>query len=113
MPTNFTVYWDGDLLTENLDKTTVTKPVIGEKDGKAAITGNTTLLSMTGTTHGNGSKGVPGLTADVLGDWREEIIMRTSDNTAIRIYSTTTPTDYMIYTLMHDSACLLYTSRCV
>lgn len=104
MPTNFTVYWDGDLLTENLDKTNVTKPVVGEVDGKPAITGNTTLLSMTGTTHGNGSKGVPGLTADVLGDWREEIIMRTSDNTAIRIYSTTTPTDYMIYTLMHDSA---------
>lgn len=57
MPTNFTVYWDGDLLTENLDKTNVTKPVVGEVDGKPAITGNTTLLSMTGTTHGNGSKG--------------------------------------------------------
>ena len=44
----------------------------------------------------------PTLQADILGDWREEVVMPSEDSTELRIYSTTIPTDYRIYTLMHD-----------
>ena len=50
----------------------------------------------------NGTKATPGLSADILGDWREEVIWRESDNTALRIYVTTIPTTHRFYTLMHD-----------
>ena len=50
----------------------------------------------------NSAKSTPGLSADLFGDWREEVIWRTLDNKELRIYTTTCPTDYRIYTLMHD-----------
>jgi hypothetical protein len=40
--------------------------------------------------------------ADVFGDWREELIMRTQDSTALRFYLSTEPTSHKMYTLMHD-----------
>jgi hypothetical protein len=50
----------------------------------------------------NSTKSTPCLTADLFGDWREELVLRTSDNTALHIYTTTTPTTNRLYTLMHD-----------
>ena len=50
----------------------------------------------------NGSKSTPALTADIWGDWREELILRTRDNKELRIFTTTIPTEYRMYTLMHD-----------
>ena len=44
----------------------------------------------------------PRLSADILGDWREEVIWRESANDALRIYTTTIPTTHRFYTLMHD-----------
>jgi hypothetical protein len=63
-----------------------------------------TIKTLTGTLSNNGTKANPGLTADIFGDWREEIIVRTEDNDALRIYTTDIPTEYVIYTLMHDPA---------
>src|SRR5690606_1191057 len=39
---------------------------------------------------------------DLFGDWREEVIFRTSDNTALRIYMNTEESRRKMYTLMHD-----------
>jgi rhamnogalacturonan endolyase len=50
----------------------------------------------------NGTKANPGLSADLLGDWREEVIYRTKDSKELRIFSTTIPTDKRFYTLMHN-----------
>ncbi|KAB8188565.1 rhamnogalacturonan lyase, partial [Nonomuraea phyllanthi] len=50
----------------------------------------------------NGTKAVPSLSGDVLGDWREEVIWPTSDNRALRIYSTPVRTGIKIHTLLHD-----------
>jgi rhamnogalacturonan endolyase len=50
----------------------------------------------------NGTKSTPTLTADLYGDWREEVVWRETDNTALRIYTTTDLTARRIYTLMHD-----------
>src|SRR5262245_12631682 len=92
---NFGVWWDGDLLRELLDGTTISK-----WDWLAGNT--TTLLAPSGVSSNNGTKATPNLSADILGDWREEVIWRESSNDALRIYTTTIPTPYRFYTLMHD-----------
>ena len=60
------------------------------------------LLTAEGTRTNNGTKGNPSLVADVFGDWREEMLVRTADSSAIRIYLSTEVTDRKLYTLMHD-----------
>ena len=53
--------------------------------------------------HCNGTKRTPNLSADLFGDWREEIIFSdTEDPSKLRIYTTTIPTQNRLYTLMHD-----------
>ncbi len=43
------------------------------------------------------------LSADLLGDWREEVVWRSADDSALLVFSTTVPTAHRIPTLMHDS----------
>ncbi len=111
-PVNFTcnwnMYWDGDLLHElpdgqKIDATADETPT-AQAIYKYNWENNTleTLEVFEGTYTNNGTKNNPNLTADIFGDWREEMVSRNTDSTALRIYSTTIPTDYMIYTLMHD-----------
>lgn len=88
--TNFAVWWDGDLSRELEDGTSISKP------------GKGTLLTASGCSSNNSTKSTPVLSADLLGDWREEVIWRASDNSELRLYSTTAPTEYRLYTLMHD-----------
>lgn len=88
--TNFLVYWDGDESRELEDGTKVTKY------------GGGTLLSCSDCASNNGTKSTPTLTADLFGDWREEVVWRQADNRALRIYTTTDVTKRRIYTLMHD-----------
>lgn len=87
---NFAIWWDGDELRELLDGITITKY------------GGGTLLTASGCDSNNGTKKTPSLQADILGDWREEVVFRTSDNRYLRIYTTTDITSRRIYTLMHD-----------
>ncbi|MHB9056943.1 MAG: rhamnogalacturonan lyase, partial [Paludibacteraceae bacterium] len=93
---NMAVWWDGDLLREMQDGTGVTKtdPVLNLR---------TTLLDASADCSSNNStKATPCLDADILGDWREEVILRTTDNKNIRIYLTTYPTDYRLHTFLED-----------
>jgi rhamnogalacturonan endolyase len=92
---NFLVWWDGDLTRELLDKNHIDK-----WDWKNEKTVN--LLTANDCVSNNGTKGTPCLSADLFGDWREEVIWRTPDNKELRIYTTTIPTDFRCYTLMHD-----------
>ncbi|MEK7780038.1 MAG: rhamnogalacturonan lyase [Verrucomicrobiota bacterium] len=92
---NFAVWWDGDLLRELLN---------GNRISKWDWTNSSeeTIFEAEDCTSNNGSKSTPALSADILGDWREEVIWRTRDNRGLRIYTTTTPTEHRFYTLMHD-----------
>jgi len=107
-PVNFILYWDGDLLSEFFDgpdNLNVTDPPVVTKfvyDVETRDSELITLQTLTGTYSNNGTKANPGLIADIFGDWREEILVRTADNEALRIYTTDIPTDHVIYTLMHD-----------
>jgi rhamnogalacturonan endolyase len=53
-------------------------------------------------TSNNGTKSTPALSADLWGDWREEVIWRTRDNQELRIYTSTIPTPHRMVTLMQD-----------
>nr|WP_230205051.1 family 16 glycoside hydrolase [Parafrankia elaeagni] len=91
--TNFLLWWDGDPVRELLDGTTV---------ARYGTSGDTTLLSGSGVASNNGTKATPALSGDILGDWREEVVWRTSDSSALRIHSATAPTSTRIHTLVHD-----------
>jgi rhamnogalacturonan endolyase len=88
--TNHVVWWDGDLCRELLDSNNIRKYNGGY------------LLVANGCSSNNGTKSNPALQADLFGDWREEVIWRTSDNQSLRIYTTTDLTDYRLVTLMQD-----------
>ena len=92
---NFAVWWDADPLRELLDSNW-----IGKWDWKAGAI--VRLLTATGASANNGTKATPALAADILGDWREEVIWRAEDNESLRIYTTTIPAANRLYTLMHD-----------
>jgi rhamnogalacturonan endolyase len=44
----------------------------------------------------------PNLAADLLGDWREELLVPGPDGKSMRLYTTTLPTAHRLTTLMHD-----------
>ena len=94
---NFGVWWDGDPLREILNGTRITKWDWIKGD-------ETTLLDVPPDEcrSNNGTKATPCLCADVLGDWREEVILRSFDGKELRIYTTPIPTDRRMPTLMHD-----------
>jgi len=93
-PCNMGVFWDGDAQSEILDGTR-----IGKWDYLGAVT--TPLLDAAGFDCVS-TKANPCLSADILGDWREEVIWRTKDNNELRIFSSTLPTPYRVPTLMSD-----------
>ncbi|MBQ9765445.1 MAG: rhamnogalacturonan lyase [Lachnospiraceae bacterium] len=62
-----------------------------------------TLQDCKDTATNNGTKGNAGLVADLFGDWREEVVLRKADNSALRIYTSTEVTNHKLYTLMHDA----------
>ncbi|MDE5946279.1 MAG: RICIN domain-containing protein [Oscillospiraceae bacterium] len=96
---NFLSYWDGDLEREILDGYTDSPAKISKMKADGTLT---TLLSTDGYYTCNTTKGTPCLSADIFGDWREELIVRAADGKSIRIYATPYETDYRITTLMHD-----------
>jgi rhamnogalacturonan endolyase len=95
LPTNFGIWWDGDLLREMLDHERVSK--------YDWTTGQMVLLKQfTDCQFNNGTKSNPCLSADIIGDWREEVLTRTRNSEELRLYVSTIPTDYRINCLMED-----------
>ena len=92
---NFTIYWDADPLAELLDHVSISK-----WNWNAESTD--LLLKAEGVVSNNGTKGNPCLSGDILGDWREEVIWPSEDQTELRIYSTTIPAVDRRATWMND-----------
>ena len=95
---NFRVYWDGDLCSEILDSG-------GSGGGDASLTKVGTeygsrMMNLSGRTN-NSSKNNACFVGDIIGDWREEVIMRVDEST-IRVHTTTYSTDYSLPTLWND-----------
>lgn len=89
----FICWWDGNIQREMLSGTTCDNYNTGRV---------MTFYNYATATHVNGTKSTPCLQADILGDWREEVIYRSSDSTKLIIFSTTYPTTTRLFTLMHD-----------
>lgn len=91
---NFRAYWDGDLQDELLD------------GGKMDKYGSGRIYPVSGKnfydfgSSCNSTKATPNLLADILGDWREEVILHNDDN--LVIFTTNKETDFRAPTLMHD-----------
>lgn len=96
---NFRVYWDGDLLDELLDGTTISKP----NNDLSKVTTLLNLGQYSNAASCNTTKATPNLQADLFGDWREEIILHDGNTESdLLIFTTTTPTDYKVPCLMQD-----------
>ena len=113
---NYRIYWDGDLLSEQFDG------VGAHDDGRSPTVfkwnptnmNSDRIFNPSGLTI-NGTKNNPNFLGDILGDWREEFVLRESSGQTVtedgvdysvfdrlKVYTTTTPTDYSIYTLWAD-----------
>ena len=92
---NMAVWWDGDLLRELLDRNIVIK-----YNWKKGVCERIAIFE--GALSNNGTKATPCLQGDIVGDWREEVLLRTADNTALRLYVSTIPTDYRFHTFLED-----------
>jgi len=120
---NFRIYWDGDLLSESMEGT-------GASDNGSSLmiykwndgtSGNDRLITtwysnapITGTSN-NGSKNNPCFQGDILGDWREELVMRSSSGATVTedgtdlplfdqlvVFTSTYSSPYGIYNLWAD-----------
>ncbi len=94
---NMGIFWDGDVLSEILNGVNISKWMYDSSKTQTIFDGrNFDCVS------NNGSKSNPALSADLFGDWREEIICRTRNSKELRIFTTSIPTDRRFYTLMQD-----------
>ena len=97
---NMFAWWDGDLLREIVDKTVITKWDYNNKKTDVLLSAyNYDGMILKSN---NGTKSNPCLIADILGDWREEVIFRNSESTQLVLFTTPYPTNERIFTLMHD-----------
>ena len=98
--TNFRIYFDGDVQDELLDGAYVTKFDSKAKKSNVYFDGGAAL----GAAGCNGTKNTPSLVADLFGDWREELVVRSEkDPTTMYIISTPVESEHRVYTLMHDA----------
>lgn len=97
--TNMSIRWAGDLTTQVTDGADYLnqKAVGAIYDSCRGI-----MLEPEDTLTNNGTKGNPCIVADIFGDFREEIILRTTDSNAIRIYTNTEVCDHKLFTKMQD-----------
>lgn len=89
--TGFAIWWDGDLLRELISRSRITK--WDWDQGRET--------SVFDTNARGGMRG-PNLLADLIGDWREELLMTSADGRSLRLYTSTIETKHRLRTLMHD-----------
>ena len=96
---NFRIFWDGDLLDESMNS-----PGGGEGECYVIKAHNGRIMQTSGVATINDSKKNPCALGDILGDWREELVLRSWDNAELRIYTTTDPTAFRMPSLWYDHA---------
>jgi len=95
---NFGIWWDGDLSREILDDVKIDKWNATSK----SVNRLTTFTDLVQVASNNTTKATPCLSADILGDWREELLLRSTDSKSLYLFTTPYVTTNRIYTLMHD-----------
>ncbi len=110
---NFRIYFDGDLQDELMDGTGSPTVENGGSTGgkidkynssKKTLDRLFSFYNVEGASLNNWTKANPCIVADLFGDWREELIVRSgSDPSKVIIFTTPFTSPYRVYTLMHDS----------
>ena len=117
---NYRIYWDGSYQDQLFDgsyqynkdlgidaawdQSSHANPIIQKWNGSSF----SNVISFNSSNYNNAqtanyTKSTPCLQADILGDWREELILwNKKDSAEIMIFTTWTPTKYTVPTLMHD-----------
>ncbi len=98
--TNASIRWAGDLTTQIIDGADY---LSGIHRGVIEDYVHGAMLEPEDTAANNGTKGNPCLVADLFGDFREELVLRTRDSRAVRIYTNVELTPHKLFTLMHDT----------
>ena len=93
---NFRIWWDGDLLSENLNDGKIEKWNYQTSSVSRLLTA-WHYHSATGS-----SRAAPLFYGDIMGDWREEAIYASSDYSQLVIFTTPDPTDIRLYTLAQN-----------
>nr|WP_319399809.1 rhamnogalacturonan lyase [uncultured Carboxylicivirga sp.] len=100
---NMAIWWDSDLNRELLNGSGVPRRAFvhiekwnGDGVDRLSLPDEEDLIA------NNWTKGNPCISADIFGDWREEVVVRTKDNKEVRIYMTPFETEYRFYTLLSD-----------
>ncbi len=96
---DWVIWWDGDLLREIYGGFSIFKWNPGEGREEPIFTAEAPF----GSGRGNRHAGLrPSLAADLIGDWREELLVPGPGGRSLRLYTTTIPTAHRLTTLMHD-----------
>ncbi len=95
---NFGVWWEGGTHRQLLDNTTIARWNYATGGGRQ----NILTAWQQGASQSNGTKATPALSGDILGDWREEVIWKNTDSTALLLFTTTVSASGRLHTLMHD-----------
>ena len=90
---NLRIWWDGDLLSENLNDGKIDKYNVGRL---------VTAWKHHGAT--GSARSVPMFYGDIMGDWREEVVFTSVDFSELIIFTTNTASNHRIYTLPHNPA---------
>ncbi|MBQ3669442.1 MAG: rhamnogalacturonan lyase [Clostridia bacterium] len=98
--TNFCVRWSPDLTTQVLGSVDYLK-----HDGSGQISDliHGVMLTAEGAVTNNYTKGNPCLAANIFGDYREQVILRLKDDSALRIYTNTELSHHKLFTLIEDT----------
>jgi rhamnogalacturonan endolyase len=95
---NFGVWWEGGTVRQLLDNTTIARWNYAAGGGRQ----NILTAWQQGAAQSNGTKATPALSGDLLGDWREEVVWKNTDSTALLLFTTTVSASGRLHTLMHD-----------
>jgi len=98
------VWWDGDVLREFITAADGNgyNPVINKFNPVNGFTNRLYTLYSEGVHQAYGARAA--FWGDLLGDWREELVLVANDYSEIRIYTTTTPATNRLYCLMQNPA---------
>jgi len=100
---NFRIYWDGTLYDQLLDGHYTKVNDVFDHVDQVNIVGENSSKRWTDRSLCNTTKMTPNLSGDILGDWREELVLWDYNNPAnLYIHATTTATEHRMPTLMHD-----------
>ena len=94
---NFRIWWDGDVLSENLNRETIDK-------WNPATQGTSRVSTLYHYGAVDTWRDAPTFYGDIIGDWREEVVFEKSDHTALQIYTTQIPSSTRLYTLAQNPA---------